>query len=58
MISQNYPSEIQLNRDNTSDTEAAFLDLLLSISSDIVSTKIYDKLTISLLKLSISHLRW
>ena len=28
---------------NTSDTEAAFLDLHLSISSDIVSTKIYDK---------------
>ena len=25
------------------DTEAAFLDLLLSISNDIVSTKIYDK---------------
>ena len=28
---------------NTSDTEAAFLDLHLSISNDIVSTKIYDK---------------
>ena len=27
----------------TSDTEAAFLDLHLSISNDIVSTKIYDK---------------
>ena len=58
MISQNYPSEIQLKRDNTSDTEAAFLDLHLSISNDIVSTKIYDKLTILLLKLSIFHLRW
>ena len=38
-----YPSELQLNRSNTSDIESAFLDLLLSISNDIVSTKIYDK---------------
>ena len=44
MVSQIYPSELQLNKANTSDTsEAAFLDLHLSISSDIVSTKIYDK---------------
>ena len=43
MVSQIYPSEIQLNKANTSDTEAAFLDLHLSISNDIVSTKIYDK---------------
>ena len=43
MVSQIYPSELQLNRANTSDTEAAFLDLHLSISNDIVSTKIYDK---------------
>ena len=38
-----YPSELQLNQSNTSDTEAAFLDLHLSISNDIVSTKIYEK---------------
>ena len=38
-----YPSELQLNKANTSDTETAFLDLHLSISNDIVSTKIYDK---------------
>ena len=43
MVSQIYPSELQLNRANTSDTEVAFLDLHLSISNDIVSTKIYDK---------------
>ena len=43
MISQIYPSELQLNKANTSDTEATFLDLHLSISNDIVSTKIYDK---------------
>ena len=35
-------SELQLNTANTSDSEAAFLDLHLSISNDIVSTKIYD----------------
>ena len=43
MVSQIYPSELQLNKANTSDTEAAFLDLHLSISNDIVSTIIYDK---------------
>ena len=43
MVSQIYPSELQLNKANTSDTEAAFLDLHLSIPNAIVSTKIYDK---------------
>ena len=55
MVSQIYPSELQLNKANTSDTEAAFLDLHLSISKDIVSTKIYDKRDDLILKLSISH---
>ena len=40
MVSQIYPSELQLNKANTSDTEAAFLDLHLSIYNDIV---FYDK---------------
>ena len=43
MVSQIYPSELQLNKANTSDTVAAFLDLHLSIFDDIVYTKIYDK---------------
>ena len=43
MVCQIYPSELQLNKANTSDTDASFLDLHLSISNDIVSTKIYDK---------------
>ena len=43
MVSQIYPSELQFNKANTSDTEAAFLDLHLSISNDIVSTKIHDR---------------
>ena len=38
MVSQIYPSELQLNKANTSDAEAAFLDLHLSIFNDIVST--------------------
>ena len=43
MVHSIYPAELQLNKANTSDTEAAFLDLNLSIHNDIVSTKIYDK---------------
>ena len=43
MVSQIYPSELQLNKSNTSDTKAAFLDLHVSISNDIGSTKIYNK---------------
>ena len=35
--------ELQLNKTNTSDTEAPFLDLHLSISNGFVSSKIYDK---------------
>ena len=42
-VSQIYPSELQLNKVNTSDTESVFLDLYLSVSNDIVSTKIYYK---------------
>ena len=34
MVSQIYPSELQLNKANTSDTEAAFLDLLLKYFTD------------------------
>ena len=55
MVNQIYPSELQLNKANTSDTEAAFLDLHLSITNDIDSTKIYDKRGDLNLKSSISH---
>ena len=43
IVHQIYHSELQLNKANTSDTEATFLDLHLSISNYIVSTKIYGK---------------
>ena len=43
MVNQIYPSNLQLNKANTSDTEAPFLNLHLSISNGFVSSKIYDK---------------
>ena len=43
MVNRIYPPELQLNKANTSDTEALFLDLHLSISNGFVSSKIYDK---------------
>ena len=43
MVSQIHPPELQLNKTITSDTEAPFLDLHLSISNGFVSSKIYDK---------------
>ena len=43
LVNRIYPPELQLNKANTSDTEAPFLDLHLSISNGFVSSKIYDK---------------
>ena len=43
MVKNIYPNELQLNKANTSDVEADFLDLHLSITNNTVSTKIYDK---------------
>ena len=43
IVGQIYPTELQLNKANSSDTEAPFLDLNLSITNGIVSSKIYDK---------------
>ena len=43
MVGQIYPTELQLNKANSSDTEALVLDLNLSITHGIVSSKIYDK---------------
>ena len=43
MVNQIYPSELQLNKANISDTEATFLDLHLSVANGFVSSKIYDK---------------
>ena len=43
MVGQIYPTERQLNKANSSDTEAPFFYLNLSITNVIVSSKIYDK---------------
>ena len=58
MVSQIYSSQLQLSKANTSETEVAFLDLHLSISNDIVSTKFMMSVTTLILKLSIPHFRW
>ena len=42
MVNRIYLPELQLNKANTSDTEAPFLGLHLSISNGFVSSKIYD----------------
>ena len=41
MVNRIYPPELLLNKANTSDTEAPFLDLHLPISKRFVSSKIY-----------------
>ena len=43
MVGQIYPTELQLNKANFSDTEATFLDLNLSITNGTVFSKIYNK---------------
>ena len=43
MVNRIYSSELQLNKANSSDTGAPFLDLDPSISDGTVSTEIYDK---------------
>ena len=43
MANHIYPPELLLNKANTSDTEAPFFNLLLSIPNGFVSSKIYDK---------------
>ena len=43
MVGQIYRTELQLNKANSSDMKAPLLDLNLSITNDIVSSKIYDK---------------
>ena len=43
MVNQIFPPELQLNKANTTDTEAPFLDLHLSIANEFVSSKMYDK---------------
>ena len=39
MVNHIYPSELQLNKANVSDTEASFMDFHSSISNNFVKTK-------------------
>ena len=43
MVSQTYPTELQLNKANSSDTKVPLLDLDFSITNVMVPSKIYDK---------------
>ena len=43
LVDQIYPTELQLNKANSFYNEAALLDLDLSVTCVIVSSKIYDK---------------
>ena len=43
MVDRIYPTELHLNRANSSDTETTLLDLNLCISYGTVSSKIHDK---------------
>ena len=40
MVGQIYPTKLQLNKVNSDDTEAPFLNLALSITNGVVSSKI------------------
>ena len=42
MVSQIYPTELQLNKANSFDTDFHFLNLDLSITNGIVTSKMYD----------------
>ena len=43
MVNHIYPTELQLNKANVSDTEASILDLHISIKDGFVKTKLFDK---------------
>ena len=43
MVNRIYPPELQFNKANTTDTEALFFDLHISIADGFASSNIYDK---------------
>ena len=55
IVSQIYPSELQLNKANTSDTEAAFLTCICQFLMILFLPKFMINVTTLILKLSISH---
>ena len=55
MVSQIYPSGLQLNKPNTSDTDAAFKTCICQFLIILFLPKFMLNLTILILKLSIFH---
>ena len=55
MVSQKYPSELQLNKANTSDTEAAFKTCICQFLMILFLPKFMINVTTLILKLSSSH---
>ena len=55
MVSQIYPSELQLNKANKSDANAAFLDLYCQFLVILLLPKFLINVTLLILKMSISH---
>ena len=55
MASQIYPSELQLNKANASDTEAAFFTCICQFLMILFLPKFMINVTTLILKLSISH---
>ena len=55
MVNRIFPADLQLNKTNSSDTEAPFLDLNLSISNGTVPLKFIINGTILILILLISR---
>ena len=55
MVSQIYPSELQLNKANTSDTKATFLDFICQFLMILFLPKFMKNVTTLSLKMSISH---
>ena len=59
MVSQIYPSELQLNKANTSDTKAAFFkSCICQFLMILFLPKFMINVTTLILKLSTSHSRW
>ena len=55
MVSQIYPSELQLNKVNNSDTKAVFFDCICLFLMILFLPKCMINVTALILKLSISH---
>ena len=58
ILIQMYSSELQLNKANTSDTEAVFLDLHFPFLMILFPPKFTINMAVLIIKLLVSHFRW